>query len=537
MEVRMSQAFQSERLANYHRRLGEDFPFYARWCLKIRDKNGDTVPFVLNPAQEYLHQQVEKQRMATGKVRVIIVKGRQEGMSTYIGGRFYWLTTHNPGKITFILSHEASSTDKLFGIIERYHNHVPEPAKMQRDVANQRRMVFSGLGSEYFVGTAGNPDVGRGGTVQYLHASEAGFYPANSGFSTGILQSVPDAPGTEVFIESTANGLDALLYVMSMNALAGKGDFILIFIPWFWQKEYRRRTPPDFKMDSEEEKLAGLYHLDSEQIYWRRLKIAELRDPILFMREYPNSVEEAFTVSIDTLIPGILAAAARKYIITEPAGPLIVGTDPNEVSGPVGTVWRRGRKILKTLLMEGKKPMELVAFYANILENENPAMLFLDNGSGYGIIDRLVELGWGKQVCGVDFGGGAVEDELYLNKRAEMAHALRDWFIYGPVQIPDDDLFVKHLCCVPKGEKTSSNLTKLVPKEIIIKNTQIDPHLFDAAMLTFAFPVRGDATGENVQTHRVKKIEKAQSPLKSVRNRESMNRSQSSNVASARLVL
>ena len=30
----------------------------------------------------------------------------------------------------------------------------------------------------------------------------------------------------------------------------------------------------------------------------------------------------------------------------------------------------------------GKTPMELVAFYANILENENPAMLFLDNGSG-----------------------------------------------------------------------------------------------------------------------------------------------------------
>ena len=533
----MTQAFKQERLTQYHNRLNVDFPFYARWCLKIRDKSGNTIPFILNDAQVYVHQQLEKQKMATGKVRAIILKGRQQGMSTYIGGRFYWNTTHHSGKATFILSHEASTTEKLFGIVERYHQNVPEPAKMNRDVANQRRMVFSGLGSEYFVGTAGNPDVGRGGTVQNLHASEIAFYPSNSGFSTGILQSVPDAPDTEVIIESMANGMDLLLYPMSMNALQGKGDFILIFVPWYWQKEYRRKPPTDFQISPEEEKLARLYHLDMEQIYWRRMKIFELKTETEFMREYPNSVEEAFTVSIDTLIPGILAAAARKYTITEPAGPLIVGTDPNEVSGPVGTVWRRGRKILKTLLMEGKKPMELVAFYANILENENPAMLFLDNGSGYGIIDRLVELGWGKQVCGVDFGGGAVEGELYLNKRAEMAHALRDWFIYGPVQIPDDDLFVKHLCCVPKGEKTSSNLTKLVPKEIIIKNTQIDPHLFDAAMLTFAFPVRGDATGENVQTHRVKKIEKAQSPLKSVRNRESMNRSQSSNVASARLVL
>ena len=406
-------AFESENLKKYHLRLQTEFPFYSRWCLKIKSKEGILIPFILNDAQSYTHQQVEKQKMATGKVRAIILKGRQQGMSTYIGGRFYWLTTHNPGKTTFILSHEASSTDKLFGIIERYHQNVPEPAKMQREVANQRRMVFSGLGSEYYVGTAGNPDVGRGGTVQYLHASEAGFYPGNSGFSTGILQSVPDAPGTEVFIESTANGMDALLYPLAMNALQGKGDFILIFIPWFWQKEYRRKPPVDFSRAPEEEKLALLYHLDDEQVYWRRMKIFELKDETLFMREYPNSVEEAFTVSIDTLIPGILAAAARKYNISDPAGPLIVGTDPNEVSGPVGTVWRRGRKILKTLLMEGKKPMELVAFYANILENENPAMLFLDNGSGYGIIDRLVELGWGKQVCGVDFGGGAVEDELY----------------------------------------------------------------------------------------------------------------------------
>jgi len=533
----MTQAFKQERLTQYHNRLASDFPFAARWTLKIRTKLGTIEPLILNDAQRYIHEQVEKQRMATGKVRVLVLKGRQQGCSTYVSGRFYWKATHVSGKAVFILSHEASTTDKLFQIVDRYHKNVPEPVKMQTDVANQRRMVFSGLHSEYFVGTAGNEDVGRGGTVQLLHASEAAFYPNASGFSTGLLQSVPDAPDTEVFIESTANGMDPLFYPMCMNALQGKGDFILIFIPWFWQKEYRRKPPVDFSKTSEEEKLALLYHLDDEQVYWRRMKIFELKDETLFMREYPNSVEEAFTVSIDTLIPGILAAAARKYTITEPAGPLIVGTDPNEVSGPVGTVWRRGRKILKTLLMEGKKPMELVAFYANILENENPAMLFLDNGSGYGIIDRLVELGWGKQVCGVDFGGCAVEDELYLNKRAEMAHALRDWFIYGPVQIPDDDLFVKHLCCVPKGEKTSSNLTKLIPKEIIIKNTQIDPHLFDAAMLTFAFPVRGDATGENVQTHRVKKIEKAQSPLKSVRNRESMNRSPSSNVASARLVL
>src|ERR1017187_8699410 len=188
----MSQAFGAERLKHYHNRLNVDFPFAARWTLKIRGVTGQIEPFILNDAQEYIHEQIERQKMATGKVRAIILKARQEGAPTYITGRYYWETTHKSGKATFILSHEASTTEKLFQMVSRYHKNVPKSVKMLSDVENQRRMVFSGLGSEYFVGTAGNEDVGRGGTVQYLHASEAAFYQNGIGFKTGLLQSVPD---------------------------------------------------------------------------------------------------------------------------------------------------------------------------------------------------------------------------------------------------------------------------------------------------------------------------------------------------------
>lgn len=526
----MAQAFTQETKVAFYKRLNTDFPFAAKHTLKIRSKSGQIEPLILNDAQRYIHERVEKQKMETGKVRALVLKGRQQGCSTYVSGRYYWQATHQAGKAVFILSHEASTTDKLFQLVERYHQNVPDPVKMQRDVANQRRMVFAGLNSEYFVGTAGNEDVGRGGTVQFLHASEAAFYPGTSGFSTGLLQSVPDAVGTEVIIESTANGMDPLFYPMAMNALQGKGEFILIFVPWFWQKEYRKTTPPDFILDPKEQELKDLYKLDDEQIYWRRMKIFELKDEILFMREYPCSVEEAFTVSGDSLIPMLQVAQARKNRIDVPVGPLIVGCDPNEASGPIGIVWRRGRRILKTRMLENKKPMEVVGILGDILLNEDPAMMFLDNGNGYGIIDRLVELGWGKKVQGVDFGGGAVEEKLFLNMRAEMACSLQKWFSNGPVQVPDDDLFQKHVCCVPAKQKTSSNLTKLVAKEIIIKDTQIDPHLFDAAILTFAFPVRGDGVENQERSRRIKKVERAVSPLRSVQRREGLGRTASESV-------
>ena len=138
----MARAFVEENRTKYNNRLSIDFPFYSRWCLQIKTKEGALSPFILNRAQEYLHKKVEEQKNATGRVRVLILKGRQQGMSTYIAGRFYWLTTRNKGKSTFILSHQSDTTEKLFGIVERMHNYCPEPVRMVTDVANRRRMVL-----------------------------------------------------------------------------------------------------------------------------------------------------------------------------------------------------------------------------------------------------------------------------------------------------------------------------------------------------------------------------------------------------------
>lgn len=532
----MGNAFAGDYKTKYLTRLHTDIPFYARWCLKIRTKSGSIEPFVFNKAQQYTHDEIEKQLMDTGRVRVLVLKGRQQGMSTYIAGRFYHKTTHLSGKATFILSHEASTTEKLFGIVERYHKNVPDPVKMDTDVNNRRRMLFAGLGSEYFVGTAGNEEVGRGGTVQYLHASECAFYPASSGFSKGLLQSVPDAPGTEVFMESTANGMDALFYPLCMQALQGKSDFKLIFIPWFWQTEYHRQTPSDFKATPEELKLAQLYNLDNAQLYWRRLKIIELKGEIGFMQEYPCSVEEAFTVSGESLIPAIAVMQARKSSIEDASSPLVIGVDSNDAGGPIGIVWRRGRKILKYRIIENRKAMEAAGILAEIINTDMPAKMFMDTGNGYGVLDRLHELGYDKVAIGVGFGEGATEDSLYLNKRAEMGCALAQWFINGAVRIPDDDLLQRHLCSVPARRKTSSDKTKLEIKEIIIKETGIDPHLFDAAALTFAYPVR--AEGMFNSSNRIKKISKQKSSLKSIRRRDEYQRGNIENpVASATLVL
>src|SRR5580693_319951 len=106
-------------------RLRDDFPFFARKCLFIRTKSGELVPLKLNKAQTFLHERLEMQR-AKGKVRAIIVKGRQLGISTYLQARFYWKLWRTTKALrAFILTHEQDATDNLFGMAQRYHDNLP----------------------------------------------------------------------------------------------------------------------------------------------------------------------------------------------------------------------------------------------------------------------------------------------------------------------------------------------------------------------------------------------------------------------------
>jgi hypothetical protein len=68
-------------------RLANDLEFFATERLKIRPKAGSLAPFDFNPAQHELHRRLEEQKAKTGRVRAIVLKARQMGISTYVAAR------------------------------------------------------------------------------------------------------------------------------------------------------------------------------------------------------------------------------------------------------------------------------------------------------------------------------------------------------------------------------------------------------------------------------------------------------------------
>lgn len=508
-----------------HQRFQTDLEFFAKHNLWIKPKVGEPQRFEFNKAQRYLHHRLEDQLKRTGKVRALILKGRQQGCSTYVAARFYHKATRHRGKSVYILSHEAATTTKLFNIVKRYHEYMPEPAKPGTIKDTEKSIIFS-LNSEYSVGTAGNKNTGRGGTVQLFHGSECAFYENTDELQTGLLQSIADMSDTEIILESTANGMGNFFHKQCMAALKGESEYELIFIPWFWQDEYYKHPPANFDLTAEEKELQETFNLSNGQLYWRRMKISEFGGDVWkFKQEYPNDVQEAFIVSGESMVRPQLVLMARKR-----------GPYPNEQAAKVGAcdtarsndrivrLFRHGRNLIDYHVYDPKKQGvlktdQLAGMIANDIVAHQLDKYFVDCTNGWGVVDILHSMGFNRIVQGVVFSEtkSLLQPERFVNKRAEMLVAVRDWFETESVSIPDSDELHADICCIPAPKETAASKLFIVPKEKIKEEYGMSPDIMDTLALTFAFPVHYNKNGNAISKKNANTITKKSSPIKTFR--------------------
>lgn len=476
-------------------KLKSNFIHYASKCLKIRTKSGSVEPFTLNKAQLHIHSEIERQKGETSKVRVLILKGRQQGCSTYVGGRFYHIVSWTKGTQAFILTHALDATQNLYKMAQRYYENTPSCVKPEVSTSNSKELIFGILDSGYKLGTAENKAVGRSATIQLLHGSEVAFWNNAAEHAKGIMQAVPSEPGTEIILESTANGLGNFFHQQWQQAEAGLSDFRAIFVPWFWQDEYSREVGEDFGVTVDEQRLKDLYGLTDKQLNWRRYKIIELSvsgqdGEKAFKQEYPCTPNEAFiTTGEDTYIQPDIVMNARKENC-EKVGHLIVGVDPARFGDDRTCIIRRQGRVAFGLESYSKKDtMEVVGICHNILLNEKPAKMLIDiGGLGAGIVDRLHELGHRGIVVGVNAGSTPLSAKIYYNKRAEMWGLLKQWLNDAPCQVPDNDALHSDICGI--RYKVDSNSRLVMEQKAEMKKRGIrSPDSADALCLTFGVPL------------------------------------------------
>ena len=469
--------------------LSNDIEQHCETCMYVQDKKGQRVLLRFNKAQRYIHAKIEEQRAKSGKVRAIILKGRQQGASTYIGGRFYAIASINPGKNAFIVAHEQKATDNLFKMVKRYHAH--NPLRPSTSATNSKELVFNRLDGGYKLATAGSKDVGRSNTAQLLHASEFAFWDNAIMHMAGLGNAIAEQPGTEIIIESTANGVGGPFHTMWQDAEAGISEYIAIFVPWFWEDGYRAPVPDNMELTSDDVKYMETYRLGVEQVSWRRNTMTTYGRGMewVFDQEYPATPSLAFRSSTaDPLISPTTVMAAVNSAYRERTGAFVIGCDPAEYGADrTAIAFRHGRTVFRIEYHEKRGPMEVAGILANFYRTLGPDAIFVDKiGIGSGIVDRLKELN--VPVIGVNSAERADDPERYANKRAEIWYRYKEWLEDGPNRLPNDASLIADTSA--PGYKTHSNGSRLIESKQDMKKRGVrSPDGADAVAMTFAEPV------------------------------------------------
>ncbi len=304
--------------------------YYIPNFLKIRTKDARIAPLVPKPAQQKLSNVLHELKEAKKPVRIIILKARQLGFSTWVQGEIFADEVSNELKNGMIVAHEDEASKNLYQMYRTFYEYLPPELTPMTKYSNAQEMLFEnptndvaekrrnpGLRSKVTIQSARNVDAGRSQTIHNLHCSETAFWRDPATLMTGLLQTVPKSPNTMVFIESTANGVGDWFYNFWNAAVRGENDFIPLFFAWFEEPEYTkdfdsRAARNEFirqvnettivdgeTVHTEEYMLMQEHGITYEQLNWRRSTIATecFGDVEKFNQEYPSTPEEAFIAS------------------------------------------------------------------------------------------------------------------------------------------------------------------------------------------------------------------------------------------------
>lgn len=306
----------SQKSIRHWGRCRRDFPFYAENHLKIVTKSAQLVPFTIRYAQDIVHKKLAKQLQTKGFVKAIILKARQEGISTYTAARFFRRVHLFSHQKAMIIADQKDKGAVLFDIYERYHSNIPDHERPGRKYGEKGMRLVLDNGSSINVETARDAYAARGSTVQALHASEMAFWDKAADTWNSISQAVPDE-GSEIIIESTANGVGNFFHQMWEAAEQGQSDYIAIFLPWWIHEEYTSpnatqeeldaviHSVDEFEREAQDKGIpweGHLHKLTPYQLVWRRKTIANkcAGNVLMFQQEYPATAREAFIVSGNT---------------------------------------------------------------------------------------------------------------------------------------------------------------------------------------------------------------------------------------------
>lgn len=324
-----------------------DFKLFAKEQLNIRTATpGEIAHLQFNPIQEIVDWQFEKMMKEFGYVRLVVVKPRQPGMSTYSQARMFHRAALWKNYSVLLLALDDDNTQNIFNMARFYYDHMEEELKPMVRYSSKKELVFEnpddktrqrfpGLGSRMNFQSSTRIQAGTGTTRHGIHISEAAKFNPNATtfLEASLMPSLHLLPGTICINEGTTYVEGDWFRACCERARSGKSEFRCIFVPWYMHPEYRLSllSGERFRLTKEEKYIVKLaaagqpfdqvppFEVTLEQLKWRRLQCSSREDgENIFNQEYPTTYEGAW-ISYDKQVFDRLKLYEMRNSIIDPA--------------------------------------------------------------------------------------------------------------------------------------------------------------------------------------------------------------------------
>lgn len=318
----------------------------AAWFESVHCKiyGKDRKEGLIRPRCNYLQRKVQatidKFRELGLPVRIVGLKPRQKGSTTFFSAQVYTFLRRNPAS-AIVIGGQYAQVNECWDMIKTYAKNDTMDWGNTGEV-NSKEGRWSN-GSKLHPETAQDIAAGIGGTHQILHMFEVAKWKssgaaASSSVMANILKCVPNIPDSMIILESTAEGQSGSFYERFVGAVDAEkfisgeaeiqsGSFVRTFAPWFefedscirlteeQKKNMRNTLDSDPEYDGEKELIEryavvgddGVTRLGTsvvdfdvwEQLAFRRWSIHEEceKDKDIFDRDQPHCWEVAFQKS------------------------------------------------------------------------------------------------------------------------------------------------------------------------------------------------------------------------------------------------
>lgn len=330
--------------ARRHVRISQARKEFLAFCSLLQvvpKQGGNLLPFILSPTQRALN--------AARTGRDIVVKGRQVHVTTLELARDLWWFIGKPASHVVVVCQSKDDRGPMKDIVEKlrvfFESLINWGVGLEFGHHSDGEWSLPANNSTLRVVQAGATERaaekgGRAGTVNRLHFTEAAYYEHGDITMNAIINSVPGPEtGSEIIIESTANGVGGVFHDQWLNAVSGQNGYRPHFLRWWLHPEYVIPLEPgdviepsDDAGKSYEGKLIAA-GASRENLKWYRRKMAEPgmgRDKTL--QEYPVDPQTCFLVSgrpfFDAELVQAMIHTATQPIRIEQHGQLRIWNDP-----------------------------------------------------------------------------------------------------------------------------------------------------------------------------------------------------------------